>query len=580
MTSAKGAPTSGTPSPFAKMMGEAPTGAQMLPGQSMSPVLEAPVSGPPLPPTASAVPLAAVSPQVVDLRPEMDTANSLTRRAVWNDFLRKMKDEFDISAEDVLMAFSALSEEDLAKPPQQSVDQIVVALGLTGHDAAQAKRHFQELIQKTQSKSMGEELALSRKQISLTLMSQRELQRKALQSSLDQMNRSFFMNVADASGAGPRHQAQPAELSSPNVNIQNSLSPQLLEIPSEMNTLMRKMQPTATAERGEDKRTVDQLIAKFLNQPTAGLPATPATATSEGAAMVGMTPVAISAPAPAAVLGRAGDSSEPLPSQGSAESTTPFGMMVDTSAVEADGGLASMIAPAPSLDIQSQMFTVAPASQAVKHTREDFLSGADENEEISSEFTPVAAPLLSETSAGMKMHAGSTPTLQAHPVENSTPVTIPDLVGQAQVLVRDGGGDMKVTLNPEGLGEVAMKVSVEHGKVNVQMITESDEAKRLIERELVDLRSHLASNHLHVESIKVDTASQLSTQLEQQYRDAQRQMAQQDLAQFRQDHQGWRRSFFDIPSARQYRGQADATRDVQAPSQPRRTGARRLNLVA
>lgn len=161
------------------------------------------------------------------------------------------------------------------------------------------------------------------------------------------------------------------------------------------------------------------------------------------------------------------------------------------------------------------------------------------------------------------------------------PVAVPDLVKNAQVMVTEGGGEMKVTLTPEGLGEVAMKVSVKDGKVNVQMITESDEAKRMIERTLGDLKSSLATSNLLVNDIKIDTASNLGKQLEQQYNDAQRQMAQQTLEQFRQDHQGWRRSYFEVPGARQYKSQADAPRDAQAPtSVSAKRGGGRLNLVA
>ena len=55
-----------------------------------------------------------------------------------------------------------------------------------------------------------------------------------------------------------------------------------------------------------------------------------------------------------------------------------------------------------------------------------------------------------------------------------------DLVSQAHMMMKDGGGEMRVVLTPEGLGEVAMKISVDGNKVNVQMITQSDDAKKLL----------------------------------------------------------------------------------------------------
>ncbi|NJL23748.1 MAG: hypothetical protein HC902_00235 [Calothrix sp. SM1_5_4] len=70
---------------------------------------------------------------------------------MWNDFLRKMKDDLGVSAEDVLGAFASLSSEDLAKPPAETVDKVVMALGLNDQQAAMAKQYFSELIQKTKT---------------------------------------------------------------------------------------------------------------------------------------------------------------------------------------------------------------------------------------------------------------------------------------------------------------------------------------------------------------------------------------------------------------------------------------------
>src|ERR1700722_15849930 len=102
-----------------------------------------------------------------------DPANSLTRRVVWNDFLRKMGD-IGVSAQDVLQAFAALSDKDLALPPDKTVDKVVMALGLDGQQAAMARQAFQELIAKTKSKSFGEELSASQRQIGLSLITQRD----------------------------------------------------------------------------------------------------------------------------------------------------------------------------------------------------------------------------------------------------------------------------------------------------------------------------------------------------------------------------------------------------------------------
>jgi len=157
----------------------------------------------------------------------------------------------------------------------------------------------------------------------------------------------------------------------------------------------------------------------------------------------------------------------------------------------------------------------------------------------------------------------------------------PELVQQAQVMVKDGGGEMKVVLTPEGLGEVAMKVSVKDGKVSVEMVTQSEEAKKIIQDSFHALRDGLNTHHLNLETIKVDTASNLSTQLEQQYRDAQRNQAQQFLENFHQDNRNWRQSYFDIPGAQLYRSQSQRPSVGGNVSASNKTSAsRRLDLVA
>ena len=79
-------------------------------------------------------------------------------------------------------------------------------------------------------------------------------------------------------------------------------------------------------------------------------------------------------------------------------------------------------------------------------------------------------------------------------------------------------------------------------------------------------------------------ATNMGRQLEQQYQDAQRQHAHAALEQFRQDQQGWRRSFFDLPTVRDYQSQGRAPQDMASPnasaSARKVAGSRRLDLVA
>ncbi|MGZ3721479.1 MAG: flagellar hook-length control protein FliK [Bdellovibrionales bacterium] len=494
-----------------------------------------------------------------------DAANTLTRRVVWNDFLRKMND-LGVSAEDVLHAFGSLSEKDLAQPPEMSMDKIVSALGLNGQQATLAKQYFGDLIAKTKSKSFGEELSASHKQLSLSLMSQRDLQRKNLLKSIDNLGNSFFMNKTSLPEAKADTQAQMvmgedgkpiaiplpdaqaqnfSQMENPNMLTANGLAlpgvpsglPQAnsvvdAEAPAvasvkggELNRLSEQMQAPAA----EDKKSIDQLIKNFtsrqLKSPEAAMAAAPAVAAAASA------PGSVAAPA-----------------------AMPAGALAAMNSIFGGGGKDKSGAGEDSGDDQGGANGINSALMPQNHLAN--------SEGVKGEFQATMAK------------APGAPQQMA----------VPELVQQAQLMVRDGGGDMKVTLHPDGMGEVALRVSVTDGKVNVQMITESDEAKRMIERSIGDLKTGLGNNHLQVDSIKVDTATNLGKQLEQQYHEAARQQAQQSMEQFRQEGGGqWRRSFFDTGVVNPYRTQGDAPRDSSAPASARARstdGSRRLDLVA
>lgn len=96
---------------------------------------------------------------------------------------------------------------------------------------------------------------------------------------------------------------------------------------------------------------------------------------------------------------------------------------------------------------------------------------------------------------------------QADPETN-----INEVMNQARVLIKDGGGEMKVQMNAEGLGNVHLKVHLQDGKVSLQMAADTHEAKKMIEHGLADLKSSLAAQKLSVENIKVDVVEEVRNQ--------------------------------------------------------------------
>lgn len=137
--------------------------------------------------------------------------------------------------------------------------------------------------------------------------------------------------------------------------------------------------------------------------------------------------------------------------------------------------------------------------------------------------------------------------------QNEISPQVKEVMNQAQYMIKNGGGEMKVKMTPEGLGDVHLKVLVQDGKVNVQMMAETKEAKNAIEHSLSDLKTSLNAHKLSVDNIKVDVVAQTQTdnqaQMNQnQNSDSQRNSARQFWNQFNDNfgNSARRESLFDL----------------------------------
>ena len=157
---------------------------------------------------------------------------------------------------------------------------------------------------------------------------------------------------------------------------------------------------------------------------------------------------------------------------------------------------------------------------------------------------------------------------------------VEQLVSGSQLLIRDGGGQMKVQLTPEGLGTVDLKVDVRDGKVDIQMVTESKEAKKLIEEGLDGLKSGLAGHRLSLENVKVDVDMRSGNEFRQGQFDQGRDAAREFLQQFRNGNQARRDGFFESLAAAG--GPQRSGKKTTAPlaTAQRSRESRRLDLVA
>ena len=193
-------------------------------------------------------------------------------------------------------------------------------------------------------------------------------------------------------------------------------------------------------------------------------------------------------------------------------------------------------------DGQAQVMSARSAESSEKNNS-DFKMPDLSISDMSSLSPKAQATLTGAAAAATMTPMGRSENLDAN---------IQKIMNQAQIMIKDGGGEMKVRLSPEGMGEVQLKVILQDGKVSLQMATESKEAKSLLESSLGDLKKSLASHSISLDNIKVDiaptTASESSQQKDMNFQDnTGREQARQFLNDFREQNMGQRQALFDGP---------------------------------
>jgi flagellar hook-length control protein FliK len=157
------------------------------------------------------------------------------------------------------------------------------------------------------------------------------------------------------------------------------------------------------------------------------------------------------------------------------------------------------------------------------------------------------------------------------------------IIKQARAVLDDGGGSMEVHLQPEGLGKVHLKVAVNDGQVNVEMMTDNQLAKKALEEGILDIKQALEGQKLLVETVKVEMSpdyqkdfSDLQDHMQEQ---ANRDFAEQFLGQFQREREERLGGMFD--AFRNFRPGADEP-DLNMGRNPYTENGkgRSINLVA
>ncbi|QCT03219.1 flagellar hook-length control protein [Paenibacillus algicola] len=108
---------------------------------------------------------------------------------------------------------------------------------------------------------------------------------------------------------------------------------------------------------------------------------------------------------------------------------------------------------------------------------------------------------------------GSTPikTTEPMPVHQFAREMTQFTVNKLEFIKQQGFTEARISLNPEHLGKVDIKIMMQNGQLVAQFMTHSAEARELLDQQMTQLRTALLGQGLQVEKLEVTQNSQTST---------------------------------------------------------------------
>jgi len=194
-----------------------------------------------------------------------------------------------------------------------------------------------------------------------------------------------------------------------------------------------------------------------------------------------------------------------------------------------------------------------------------------------NDFAPAKNELPGQVAVG-----GGVATGELKAGNDTKQEAIRSIVNQAQMLAQKGGGEIRMSLKPDHLGEIQLKVAMEGNRVNVQMTTERGEVKKLIEQSANDLRHGLAGHNLSMDKLDVSVGNRDTQSFSKSQPDF---GAARDFANNFHQQQNNRREFMDNMSSlrggpQKTMSTMDRAAQAQRSMSARSSASGRLNVVA
>lgn len=412
----------------------------------------------------------------------MDPRTSATRaqrdRAI-RQFMDSFESEFGIPPEEMVEAMSQLTTQDLEKPPEKTVDTLIAQLGLQSEEEAQAKKMYMGLV--ADLKQIDTRVALPK--VNDDMLSQMSAQRVQLSADKKDVAASQVQGLSD-------------KFWMRGANAEKTVSPEMNQL--QVREFMKKMVTAESAGVNEQAMANPELMAtteNLLNQLKAENSGE--LKTEEGSELSGK--------------GETSFMPESAAMKALAENAKSQSQNGQSHQQEGEQG---------NQNPQAQSMLKAGISQEAVQAEFKRL-GIKPTEQLTTKKLGKA-----EVESMLNLEAGSlsqakyetlqsaVPALAVQPLTMS-PVekteNMQQIMNQAQFLIKNGGGEVKVEMTPEGMGSIQMKLQVIDGKVQIQMNTETKEAKQLIESSMHDLKQALSAHQLSMDLVKVDVVQETSS---------------------------------------------------------------------
>lgn len=514
------------------------------------------------------------------------TKKQMTKEEHLKKFMDSLESEFQIPPTRIVEAFSELTPEELSLPADQSIDRVVAKLDLNGEEMARVKDLYGDLVQnlgELGARKADTDFGTAQNMAALGLTRERfdkvKNNRVALQKSLDQMNQSFWqpqltpqivtpiqpevMTKAQMATRGRNgldsyrdflYDSRPGDplVQDPDLMVTNEGEQVLSKPDAAAMGAATALAISKMKDEGSDAKALANLDAGYnTEQSKVALPAGPKV--NQLANMEALT----NAPTdvPTAMLAKLATSSN------------------------SSGGSSDFFSKGEnhSGSGKPQLSTKKTDGEEMKSMLAASLGASVETKESPASSAPIAAPLT---------QAEISPDVADRNIQN--------VMQQAQYLVKNGGGEMKVKMTPEGLGEIQLVVELKEGRVQLHMAAENKETKKMLESSISDLKESLSQQKISLDSVKVDSV--VRTNVENQANgNGQPGQNQNQNQEHRDTRQFWnqfqenfggrsqREALFEAPKAKGYAPKKSATlapaTEVSAASRSNGKSSG-LNLVA